>query len=112
MKLFSNRLFLVLIALGLVSCGGVKNVGRATAGLVKGGKKPLPEAAWNSERTWKRVADQPPTYVPYLYKGGIDGPGEWVADERDGKRLFIPAGGVDGLSESVLRAEAWKATRK
>ena len=112
MKLISNSLLLVLVVLGLVSCGGVKKVSRATADLVKGGKKPVPEAAWNSERTWKRIADQPPTYVPYLFKGSPNESGEWIEDERDGKRLFIPAGGVDGFSEAVLRAEARKATRK
>jgi hypothetical protein len=90
----------------------VKQVGRATADLVTRGKDPDPESVWNRERTWKRISDNPPSYIPYNYTGALEGTGEWITDQRDGKRLFVPSGGVEGFPESVLRAEAAKATMK
>ena len=110
-----NKIATILIALVVgfgTSCGTVKRVGKATSKIVTGGSEAPAESVWNSERTWKRVKDNPPTYVPYNYTGPVNERGEWLRDERDGKRLFVPPGGVEGFPESVLRAEAWKATRK
>lgn len=106
----------VLLTLGLATallagCGTVKRVSKATSRIVSGGSKVPPESVWNSERTWKRVRDTPPTYIPYNYSGPFPEDGEWFTDERDGKRLFVPPGGTEGLPAGVLRSEAWKATR-
>ena len=98
-------------ALVLGACGTAKRVGRATSDLVTG-SKPDPESVWNGERTWRRVGETPPTYVPTLYRKSSMENGEWFVDKRDGKRLFVPTGGVEGIPESVLRAEAWMATGK
>ena len=101
-----------MVAVALTGCGTVKRVGRATTELVSGDSDPVPESVWNAERTWKKVGDDPPTYVPYNFVGTAHSSGEWLRDERDGKQLYVPRGGVEGISEEVLRAEAWKATHK
>ena len=101
----------VACALALSSCGTVKNVTDKTTDLVTG-SKPESESEWNSERLWRRVGDDPPTYVPAAYTSESTENGEWFTDKRDGKRLFVPSGGAEGLPESVLRAEAWMATGK
>ena len=95
----------------LPGCGTVKRVGKATTDLVTGGSDPAPESQWNSERTWRKVGENPPTYAPHNFTGRLGQGGEWMTDDRDGKRFFVPAGGVDGIPESVLRAEAWKAIK-
>ena len=112
MKTIGQLLIFALAIAWVAGCGTVKQVGKATAKIVPGGSDPVPERVWNGERTWKRVHDRPPTYVPFGYRGPISERGEWLTDERDGKRLLVPPGGVDGMPESVLRAEAWKATRE
>ena len=104
---------IIACATALVAgCGTVKKVGKATTELVSGGDDPVPESVWNAERSWKRIGQNPPTYVPYEFEGTPSASGEWLRDPRDGKQLYIPQGGVEGISESVLRAEAWKATHK
>lgn len=112
MKRLGVSILCVVVALCVGSCRTVKRVSKATTDLVTGGSDPLPEGLWNAERTWKRVSDNPATYVPYNYSGPTESGGDWFTDARDGKRLFVPSGGVEGYSESVLRAEAYKVTRK
>jgi len=112
MKLTGATMIFALAAVLVAGCGTMRKVSKATTGLVTGDREAPHESAWNSERTWKKISDNPPTYAPYNYSGAVDSGGEWLTDERDGKRLFIPVGGVDGIPASVLRAEAWKATRK
>ena len=73
---------------------------------------PLPESSWNAERTWTQVGTSPPTYSPYNFHGTPSESGEWFRDKRDGKQLYVPKGGVEGIPEGVLRAEAWKATHR
>lgn len=99
----------LVLATCLMSCGTVRKVSKATTNLVSS-NKPVPETSWNAERTWKLISDEPPTYIPYNFIGKPISNGEWLRDERDGKRLYVPKGGVEGIPESVLRAEAWKAT--
>lgn len=101
----------VLLLVWLIACPGcqtIRKAGKATTNLF-GGRTPAPESEWNRERTWKRISDGPPSYVPYNYEGTPGEDGEWVTDARDGKRFFIPAEEFDGLSPAVLRAEASKA---
>ena len=69
---------------------------------------------WNQFKIWHRVADDPITYLPTGYskhqaRGESDG--VWVIDERENlnKRLFVPYGGANGYSFSILKAEAEKA---
>lgn len=103
-----------LLALLLCSCGtyvyDMSEINEA-----RKSKKVKPEHVWNAVGTWKRVADQPPTYVPAGMPAGTprtSAHGEWFHDERDGKRLFVPKGGVPGLSEAVLRKDAIKNTTR
>jgi predicted small secreted protein len=105
-------MILVLVASLLGGCGTVKKVGKATTDLVTGGDDPLPESTWNAERTWIQIGINPPTYAPYGFRGPPGKSGQWFRDQRDGKQLFVPSGGVEGIPEGVLRAEALKATRK
>lgn len=101
----------VLLVVWLVACPGcqtIRKAGKATTNLF-GGDDPSPESEWNRERTWKKIGETPPSYVPYLYEGTPGADGEWLIDERDGKRFFIPKEELDGLSPTVLRAEAYKA---
>ncbi|MFP6895232.1 MAG: hypothetical protein VCA38_01410 [Roseibacillus sp.] len=103
-------MIIALAAALLAGCGTVKKVGKATTKLVTGGDDPLPESSWNAERTWTQVGTSPPTYSPYNFHGTPSESGEWFRDKRDGKQLYVPKGGVEGIPEGVLRAEAWKAT--
>lgn len=112
MKEVSTAIVSAALAVLLASCGPVKSVGKATTELVSGKDEASPESVWNVERTWKQVGTNPPTYVPHSFEGTPDQSGEWLRDARDGKQLYIPAEGVPGLPASVLRAEAWKATRE
>ena len=76
-------------------------------------KGPIPESEWNQFGIWYRVSDHPLTYLPKGYGRNLprtEQAGTWVIDERDGKRLFVPKGGVDGAPSRVLLAEAKKAT--
>jgi hypothetical protein len=71
------------------------------------------EAEWNQLHIWQRVGDTPPTYVPKGY--GVKQPrtpqeGTLIVDRRDGKRFFVPKGGVPGYSAGVLVGEAKKVT--
>ena len=71
------------------------------------------ETAWNHLGIWRRVADEPASYVPKSYPKGrtpSDKEGQWFVDRRDGKRLFVPCGGVGSWSEGVLLGEAQKIT--
>ena len=71
------------------------------------------ESEWNRAGVWYRVEDTPPTYLPVGYSSGrprTEAEGEWLVDERDGKRLFVPHGGTDRIRQPILRAEAAKVT--
>ncbi|MGB0292547.1 MAG: hypothetical protein ACPGIA_08195 [Luteolibacter sp.] len=74
---------------------GVKNTLRSDA--------PDPESKWNKYGWWKRISDDPPSYIPKDYP--VTAPrtrahGDWFVDQRDGKRLFVPTG------DDVLSADA------
>jgi hypothetical protein len=71
---------------------------------------PPQESQWNATRVWKRVSMDPPTYVPAGFSGSLaySSEAEWITDSRDGKRFFIPRGGVETYNEAILRAEASK----
>lgn len=60
-------------------------------------KSPDPELTWNKAGRWRRISEAPPTYIPKSYS--LNAPrtsvtGNWVVDQRDGKRLFVPKGDV------------------
>jgi|GEM_PF-6201896 len=66
-------------------------------------KGPGAESRWNKYGWWRRVADDPPTYVPVRYSATAprtEATGEWFVDPRDGKRMFVPHG------NEVLEADA------
>lgn len=73
---------------------------------------PKPEWEWNGLGLWKKTQSDPATYVPKGYASSQqDGPrGKWLVDERDGKRLFIPASSHLGYSHQIWEAEARKIT--
>lgn len=75
--------------------------------------RPLAEAEWNHLQIWRRVGDDPPTYVPKAYgvkQSRTSHEGTMIVDRRDGKRFFVPKEGVPGWSAGVLVSEARKAT--
>ncbi len=72
-------------------------------------RHPDPESEWNRGGFWKRVGDEPATYIPTDYpESASRTDGEWFEDSRDGKRFFAPKGGVEGVSEIIVRREAIK----
>ena len=85
----------------------------AVAASAERSRPPEPESKWNDLGIWYRVSDDPPTYLPKGYgrhqpRGDSDG--TWVVDARDGKRLFVPKGGVGDLPEDTLLTDARLAT--
>ena len=86
---------------------GMKEIARH----VREKKHAPPESEWNGARIWTRVAAQPATYIPTGYPTRAPrsaAHGEWIEDARDGKRFFVPKGGIDGLNEAVIRKDALK----
>jgi len=74
-------------------------------------RRPGAESKWNNVGVWKKVGENPPTYLPRECSTKVlrvSSRGSWITDKRDGKRFFIPAGGSGGLSESVLCGDARK----
>jgi hypothetical protein len=70
---------------------------------------PAKESEWNAVGLWKRVGNNPPSYVPAGYSANrarTEREGRWFVDRRDGKRLFVP-GAVEG---ELLTGEAMKVT--
>lgn len=85
---------------------GIQSVSERRAG-------PLAESEWNRARIWYRIDEDPATYLPVGYskhQSRGESEGVWVVDERDGKRFFIPAVGVEGYKRNLLFAEATKVT--
>ncbi|BCX48018.1 hypothetical protein HAHE_19260 [Haloferula helveola] len=75
---------------------------------VIGGSRAPEESTWNADGVWQRQAGDPPVYVPKGYSGSADeSQGSFVTDKRDKKRFFIPSGGAGGISEAVLRNDAY-----
>lgn len=76
-------------------------------------RKAEPESQWNESKNWKRVSDDPATYIPTVYPTSAprtEKEGTWLTDKRDGKRMFVP-NGIGGLiSTGVLIGEAKKIT--
>jgi hypothetical protein len=67
------------------------------------------ESEWNRVGLWKRIGDNPATYVPVEYdstRPTTQREGTWFDDRRDGKRLFVP----DGDNGGLLTGEAMKVT--
>jgi hypothetical protein len=81
---------------------------------VEHAKGPIPESEWNKDNLWYRVSDAPPSYLPKGFsRGRSTGPyaGTWMVDERDGKRLFIPKGGLGDIPEGTFQSVAQYATQ-
>jgi hypothetical protein len=77
-------------------------------------RKPAePESEWNAHQLWVQVGTGPALYIPRNYsRNAPRGPaqGEWLTDQRDGKKLFVPRDGAGVLTEGALRGEAIKIT--
>lgn len=76
-------------------------------------KGPVPESEWNRNHLWYRISDHPAVYLPNGYGRHLprtEQAGTWVIDQRDGKKLFVPKAGVDGITYRVLLADAKSAT--
>ena len=72
---------------------------------------PAPESKWNVVGVWKRVGDSPPTFLPAGCSASdllVASRGQWITDQRDGKRFFVPEGGTSDFTESVLLCDAKK----
>jgi hypothetical protein len=94
------------LILGLSGCGlpliGTEYAVREARVALRG-NTPDPESTWNKYGWWKRVSDEPPTYIPTRYSPGAsrgNSAGTWFVDQRDGKRLFVPKG------DDILTADA------
>ncbi len=90
-------------------CGGLSETLSRT---IRRNSTPKPEWEWNELGLWKKTQSDPATYVPKGYASSPqDGPrGKWLVDERDGKRLFVPASSHLGYSHQIWEAEARKIT--
>lgn len=79
---------------------------------IKRNSTPKPEWEWNGLGLWKKTQSDPALYVPKGYASSPqDGPhGKWLVDDRDGKRLFVPASSHLGYSHQIWEAEARKIT--
>lgn len=72
----------------------------------------LPESVWNKHKMWKKVASEPPTYIPSAYpksSSRSDEEGQWFLDvrkESDGKRIFVPNYMQGPISSTILGIEA------
>ena len=99
-----------LLFLTLSSCALEWN-GLGPADAIASSLQLTPENRWNVCGVWKRVEDNPPTYLPTDCPTSVprdSSRGQWVTDKRDGKRFFIPAGGTEEFKESVLLCDARK----
>lgn len=70
--------------------------------------------AWNSSGFWRRVSDNPPSWIPrgLPLRMPSSKSGEWIVDGRDGWRFFVPSKGAGGLSAEAIRAEALKVVNR
>ena len=116
MKSASHSLVIPAMAVMLQSCAPSVTVhdGNEQWRAWRGRNRIVPEGEWNAEHVWRRLSNNPAVYVPAAYPS--DQPrsasdGEWVEDERDGKRFFVPNSGVPGMSGSVLKNDALKNSR-
>jgi hypothetical protein len=70
---------------------------------------------WNKHQMWKKVASQPPTFIPSAYpksSSRSDEEGQWFVDirkESDGKRIFVPNYIKGPISSTILGIEARSA---
>jgi hypothetical protein len=108
-----NQFFLVLLPGLLTCCVTSVSLNDVIGSMAERSRGPLPESRWNELGIWRRVADQPPTYIPKGYS--ISAPrtekdGQWFDDKRDGKRLFVPNTEVNVYASGVLQGEARKIT--
>ena len=72
---------------------------------IHGPRKP----AYLDGGVWQKHSDQPLIFKPTGYPGRVNSDlGEFIFDQRDGKRFFVPATAVNGYNSSVLRADAIK----
>ena len=88
---------LLVLALFFTSCAG----------------KPVAATDWNQLKIWRKIGDNPSTYVPTSYASSLprtEKEGQWFTDRRDGKRLFVPNETTGQWSREVLFGEAKKIT--
>ena len=79
---------------------------------------PEPESVWNhpgywNSPMWRRIGSAPASYVPRGMETATLAnvrDGTWHVDTRDGKRLFVPNTGVDGLTPKDHRRRAVEIT--
>ncbi len=99
--------------LALGNCHPTLNPVKAYRDIVERRAGVPPESEWNAVGLWQRVGNEPATYIPKGYpatgpRGSNDG--TWYDDKRDGKRLFVPNAGVEGVPCNALQGEARKVT--
>lgn len=107
-----KHLWIAMLA-GILATGCAYDVTDPVVGVFERMGKPPAEQEWNSTGVWYQVAVAPPVYLPKGYEADrprTEQAGIWVVDQRDGKRLFVPFNGANGLTYAVLRAEAAKVT--
>ncbi len=114
-SIFHSFMVLCLASVLPASCVTSIDMIETTRNIAKRSRGPLPESEWNALGIWRRVADQPTTYIPKDYpitapRG--DREGTWVVDQRDGKRLFVPKAKVGDLEPGVLKGEAQKVCQR
>jgi hypothetical protein len=104
---------IALASVGLNSCVSQIHLIDLAEDVARSHRKAEPESEWNESKNWKRVSDEPVTYIPTVYPTSAprtEKEGTWLTDKRDGKRMFVP-NGIGGLiSTGVLIGEAKKIT--
>jgi hypothetical protein len=95
-----------------ISKGPGAGLSESLSRTIRRNSTPKPEWEWNELGLWIKTSNDPATYVPKGYASSPqDGPrGRWLVDERDGKRLFVPASSHLGYSHQIWEAEARKIT--
>lgn len=110
---FSLIVVIALACVGLNACVTEFHLVDLAQDVARSHRKAEPESEWNESKNWKRVSDNPATYIPTVYSDlapRTEKEGVWLVDKRDSKRMFVP-NGIGGLiSTGVLIGEARKIT--
>lgn len=103
----------VLACLLLSSCVTSIDLTEMVRGAAEKKQGPRPESQWNQLGIWRKISNNPATYIPRDYP--VSAPrgnshGTWVVDARDGKRLFVPHENAGDYDSAVLMGDAKKIT--
>lgn len=102
-----------LTCIFLSSCVTSIDLTEMVRGAAERRQGPRPEYQWNAMGTWRKISQNPATYIPRDYP--ISAPrgksnGTWMVDARDGKRLFVPHEKAGDYDSAVLMGDAKKIT--